>query len=56
MSTVKVRYTSSKSIRFEGTLDTGIEWEDWKDWTERDRGEHLDDMIWELVELTVVPE
>lgn len=54
--TVKLRYSSPKNISFHGEMDLNIPVEDWAEMSEAERNRAIDDVIYEIIDVSVVGE
>lgn len=54
--TVKLRYSSSKNISFHGELDLNISVEDWAEMSESEQNRAIDDVVYEIIDVSVVGE
>lgn len=45
------RYASNRNITFRGELSTGMTKQEWRDLSDSERDEFLNEMVWELVEI-----
>lgn len=54
--TIKLRYSSPKSIAFNGVIDTGISREDWNEYDDATKDEVVQEFANELVDVSVVDE
>ena len=51
---VTVSYASSKNISFHGKgIETGYTWGDWREMSQADRDAAIDDVVWDLIEISV---
>lgn len=54
--TVRLGYSSSKNISFNGQVDTGISWDEWNEMTSAEQEEEMQTQLNELVEMWVEDE
>lgn len=51
---VTVSYSSSRNISFHGEGESiGITWGDWREMSEKQRNEELDEFLYDLVDISV---
>lgn len=54
--TIKLRYSSSKNVTFNGVIDTGISAEEWAGYDDATKNEVVQEFANELVNVSVVDE
>lgn len=56
MPNVKFRYSAASNISFKGTVDSGIDWEDWKEMKGREQEEVEGSVLRNLIDLEQIDE
>lgn len=51
---VEVEYSSSSNISFHGKDSLGITWGDWREMSEKDRDDAVNEWLYNLVDVNVV--
>jgi hypothetical protein len=51
---VEIHYESSKNITFTGTMPLGVTWGEWREMPGTERDNLMDDVVWDLVSISVV--
>lgn len=51
MSTVKLNYSAMSNITFHGVIDSGVDWEDWRDMDHQQRYKVCADALFDLVDI-----
>lgn len=49
--TVKLGIASPMNVSFNHVLDTGFDREEWDEFSEKDRTEIINDMVWDAIEV-----